>query len=375
MDRRHFLRESGCSALVCAAGLAGVSTWTTGCASSGAGQSPPGAPAQARQEGPREWVDACRFFDAASAQPMSWDQVLQRLAQSPIVLLGEEHDAVAHHAVRGRLLARWVNAYPDRPAAIVFEHFDREYRADLERATRPGSALSGLEERLDAGHFDRRGWQWPLHRPLFEPLIHLPVPWVAANLSRAAIGRRQDARGAPGGDDAQLDALVESAAWDPQAQRSLESAVQDGHCGMLGAAALARTVRAQRWRDAALAQALRDARERRVALVAGNGHVRRDHGVPRYLGQGQSEHGEPMQQQSMQRGSQARVVGFEQVDATQWPTPDARSGSADALAALVGDEHRERIARGYDIVCLTLRDPQRERDDPCAGLGAHGSLR
>jgi hypothetical protein len=53
------------------------------------------------------------------------------------------------------------------------------------------------------------------------------------------------------------------------------------------AAALAPMARAQRARDAAMARALVEAtriHRMPVVLLAGNGHVRRDLGVPRFLG-------------------------------------------------------------------------------------------
>ena len=62
-----------------------------------------------------------------------------------------------------------------------------------------------------------------------------------------------------------------------------ESIVQ-GHCGKLPTDVVPRIARAQRARDAAMAQAVLDVATRDgTILLAGNGHVRKDIGVPVYL--------------------------------------------------------------------------------------------
>jgi uncharacterized iron-regulated protein len=65
--------------------------------------------------------------------------------------------------------------------------------------------------------------------------------------------------------------------------RAGRHAIEVGHCNMLPAASVAPMVLVQRSRDAALAQAMLKSAEPRVVLIAGNGHVRTDVGVPHYL--------------------------------------------------------------------------------------------
>ena len=59
--------------------------------------------------------------------------------------------------------------------------------------------------------------------------------------------------------------------------------MQVGHCNMLPKSALPGLARAQIARDAVLAQSLRPYLARGVILLTGNGHARRDIGVPRHL--------------------------------------------------------------------------------------------
>jgi uncharacterized iron-regulated protein len=294
---------------------------------------------------------AATFYDARSGARLSRRQLLQRMAPAPIVLLGEVHDNRDHHRVRAGLLLEWVRRQPSRPAAIVFEHLDREHNEALRLAQgeppqrgrdRNHGEGPSLLELLDAAGFDREGWGWPAHLPLFEAAQASGARWIAANLSRASarrLSREPDAAVEP-----VLQAMLESSRWSADAQQSLSQALLQGHCNAIPASAVESIARVQRLRDAALALPLLDASERRSLLLAGNGHVRRDHGVPLYLGAFEKE---------------ALVVGFEELDGG---TP--AGGTAD-LASIVGAARALDFARGYDCVCLTAGAA---REDPCAEL-------
>ena len=303
--------------------------------------------------------DDAAFFDARSGRPIGARELARRLAPAPIVLLGEVHDNLAHHRIRGRLLRDWVGREPSRAAVVVFEQLDREHNEALRLAQRrppvgeakdrgcSGSAdgiPSRLERLLAAARFDHQGWGWPAHRPVFEAADASDAPWIAANLSRASA--QQISRDPSAPVDVALQAVVESARWSEQAQASLAAALMAGHCNLLSATAVEKLARVQRLRDAALALPLLDAQERRSMLIAGNGHVRRDHGVPRYLGAYENE---------------AVVVGFEEA------APAPNSWADDSLAGRLGAARAGELALAYDLVCLTTRERQ---DDPCAGLTA-----
>ena len=60
-------------------------------------------------------------------------------------------------------------------------------------------------------------------------------------------------------------------------------AIDAGHCNALPAAMLPAMARAQIARDAFMALKIHEHRARGALLLAGNGHVRRDIGVPRWL--------------------------------------------------------------------------------------------
>ena len=201
-------------------------------------------------------------------------QLIAALRSRPLVLLGEVHDNAAQHALRAEALQALFEGGA-RPA-LLMEQFDRDRQGDVDRAlARPGVTI---DEVIAAGAPDAaalQGWTWPLYRPYIALALKFRVPVVAANVSRADTRRAVQQGLTALGFDAGLPADIVAA----QAE-----AIVDGHCGLLDAAQARRLVDAQVARDQFMARLL-DARAATGAvLLAGNGHVRRDIGVPRWLG-------------------------------------------------------------------------------------------
>jgi uncharacterized iron-regulated protein len=323
--------------------LLGLAALLPGCAATGAGRS------GLRQAGA---FRQAAFYDTSNGERLGRRRLFRRIGSAQVLLLGEVHDNMLHHRIRGSLLLDWVRSEPARPAALVFEHFDREHDEALRRVQRRsageapvprqrgrGDGGAGLDEWLDAARFDRNAWGWPAHRPLFAAARESGATWIAANFSRDAA--RQLRGEAAKEVDPALRAVVEASRWSAQAQQALDQALLAGHCGQLPQSALPAVARVQRLRDAALALPLLDGAERRSLLLAGNGHVRRDHGVPLYLG-------------ALER--EALVIGFEEAGAE--PAAD--------LAEAVGTARAADYGSAYDFVCLT--PAAAGRGDPCAGL-------
>lgn len=266
----------------------------------------------------------------ATAAPVEIPPTPAALAQAmdghAIVLLGEVHDNAAQHALRAAALRQWI-AQGARPA-IAFEQFDRERQADIDRARRerPGDA-----DHLVAQAAGRGDWDWDAYRPFIVLALDYDLPIVAANLSRG------DAmRVAMEGWQAAFDSTARKAlgldALPADFRRKHEDAIAAGHCNLLPRKALPAQARAQMARDIVMAQSLRPYVERGVVLLAGNGHVRRDIGVPFWLTADERK-------RALSIGLLEREVGAEASDA--------------------GSD------RPFDIVVIT--EPA-QRSDPCVDL-------
>jgi len=253
--------------------------------------------------------------------------LMQAIDGYAIVLLGEVHDNASQHALRAATLRQWV-AQGARPA-LAFEQFDRERQPDIERARRdrPGDA-----DFLIAQAKGRDEWDWNFYRPFVALALEYDLPIVAANLSR-----RDAMRVANDGWSAVFDATTLKAldldALPADFQRKHEDVIAAGHCNLLPRNALPAQARAQMARDIVMAQSIRPYVGRGVVLLAGDGHVRRDIGVP------------------------------------FWLTTDERPRAV-SIGLLERDDDASSVkaATQFDVVVITERA---ERTDPCAELARH----
>ena len=213
---------------------------------------------------------------APRAKRVAWPA---RLRGDTIALLGEVHDNRALHRLRTEALRR---ACEDgwRPA-IAMEQFDIDRQADLDRSRRerPHDVQYLVEQAAGL----RSGWSWPDYEPVLGLVLEFDLVLKAGNLSRAQAARvvreGYDAIfSAPQRRDLGIDASLD-AAW----QRAQEHEIDVGHCGALPGHLLPSMARAQFARDAVMAQVLGRLGAGGAVLLAGNGHVRRDIGVPRWL--------------------------------------------------------------------------------------------
>jgi uncharacterized iron-regulated protein len=195
------------------------------------------------------------------------------MASADVMILGETHDNPGHHLVQAEVIASLA------PAAIVYEMLTPEQAALVtpELAADP-EELRGV---LD---WDRSGWpDFALYAPVF-------AAYPAARVYGAQV-TRQSARkvleqGASVlfGDEAGLYGLDQPL---PKEEQSAREAMQmAAHCDALPVEMLPGMVEIQRFRDAVLAQTAISAllaHGAPVVIVTGNGHARRDWGIPVYL--------------------------------------------------------------------------------------------
>jgi uncharacterized iron-regulated protein len=221
-------------------------------------------------------LSACASAHSQTDDPAPWES---RLTGRAVVLLGEHHDNPVHHRLRLATLERVVAA-GWRPA-VLMEQFDTDRQPDIDRARseRPLDAQHLIEAATPA----RGGWNWTFYRPVVELALKAGLPLIAANLARPSaqqLVRRSfdEVFGAEHVRALGLDAPI-AADWHAVQQEIIEAS----HCGALPASVVPGMVRAQFARDAVMAELMTRHADRGVVLLAGNGHVRRDLGVPRWL--------------------------------------------------------------------------------------------
>ena len=234
------------------------------------------------------------------------------LRGTAIVLLGEVHDNAVQHAMRQQAFRSLLESGA-RPA-LLMEQFDRERQPAIDAArAKPDADAASI---VAAGAGARSGWNWSFYTPFVELALQYGLPIVAANVSRAD-ARRVIQKG------------LAAEGFDPRVPAQIEEAhvrdIEASHCGKVDAPTARRMAAAQVARDQFMARMVEANAARGVVLLAGNGHVRNDIGVPRWLAPATRE--------------QSRSIGL------------LEAGGASST--------------GYD---LALTTPRQTREDPCAAM-------
>jgi uncharacterized iron-regulated protein len=201
---------------------------------------------------------------------------MQEAANPQVLLLGEVHDNPQGHRLRFEELKKRVDAgwHP----VIAMEQFDHEDQPLLDDAVK-GCVDAGCVIRV----MNKKGWDWQQYYPVIQLALDRHLPVVAVNLSRANASKVvRD--GVASSFDAKTVAEYRlnepiPADW----RKAQENEIRTGHCDMLPSMMVPGMVDAQMARDIWMAKLLRDQQPRDVVLIAGNGHVRKDIGVPRWL--------------------------------------------------------------------------------------------
>jgi len=192
------------------------------------------------------------------------------------VILGEVHDNPAHHVNQAHALRALA------PAAVALEMLTPEQAALVNRRELSGADLA------DALGWAETGWPpFDIYAPVFDAVGLAEVFGMA--VPRETV-RRAVADGAAVPFDAAFGGSAARFGLDtplPAAEQELREAAQlAAHCDALPPAMLPGMVAAQRLRDAAFALTVLQALESTggpVAVITGNGHARRDWGMPAAL--------------------------------------------------------------------------------------------
>jgi uncharacterized iron-regulated protein len=270
---------------------------------------------------------AGKIWDPANATFIDEKELLRRAAQAEILLLGETHDNPEHHRLQRQVLAarREAGARP----ALLMEQFDIDQQPAIDEVVRNGGDLGPL----------MRGWDWSHYRSLATDAQMAGMPLRAANLPRTALRPivRDGFSSIPA---AEAERLALNAAWDGARDKYLSGIIEASHCGKVSGPLRDGLVRAQRLRDATLADVALANLTHGVIFVLGRGHARRDVGVPRYL-------------EARRPGTRALSIGLVEISTAN---TDASRYEAERVGS----------APAFDLIWFTARA---ERPDPCLAFG------
>lgn len=212
-----------------------------------------------------------RIWSTKAQAFISADQLVTQVRAARYVLLGEQHDHPDHHRVQAWL----VGALADRLGGAAFEMLDEDDRAGVERAIDAATLATAVA-------WQKSGWpDFALYQPIFEALFRRGIAIHVAHPTRETM-RRVMTDGIGQWPKTRVVRLALDVPLPARDQAALEAQIRTEHCGYAPEKIVAPMALAQRVKDAWMARALVDA-SRPAVLIAGNGHVRRDRGVPFYL--------------------------------------------------------------------------------------------
>lgn len=209
-----------------------------------------------------------RFVIALLVMLSPWPVWAAGSFDADVVILGELHDNPGHHARQSELIREFA------PRAVVYEMLTPDEAALLDGVTRDPADLAGAARDV--------GWS---NMPEYAEVLAVSPLILGAALPRDQVRRAfADGAAAVFGDAAGQYGLTETL---PPAELETRKALQfAAHCEAMPMEMMGGMVEAQRLRDASFARtvlAALDAFGAPVVLVTGNGHARRDWGVPAYL--------------------------------------------------------------------------------------------
>jgi uncharacterized iron-regulated protein len=322
--------------------LLGLALLPLGCATRQAPAAPAAPPVQWQTKLDAENPLVGAIWDVAAGRRVDEVELRSRLQLADIVLLGETHDNPDHHRLQARLIDAYAGMHP--APAVVFEMLDagQQPAVDASLQAHPGDA-DALARAVD---WASSGWpEWSMYQPVFEAALMARGPILAAGLDRAA-AMRVAHDGAAALDPHLVQAFGLEQPQSADLQTAMRREMSDVHCGMLPESMLDSMVLVQRARDALLAQRLHEGVQtnRAAILIAGEGHVRRDRGVPAQL--------------ERAYGARSLAIGFIQAsaDATTREKPESYAKEFDAATL------------PFDFVWFT---PRANDVDHCAELRKH----
>ena len=189
---------------------------------------------------------------------------LDALLPADALLIGEQHDAPAHHDLEQQIVSSL--AARGLLAAVALE------MADVGVSTAKLKPSSTDEQVRKALVWDDKGWPWTAYGPAVMTAVRAGVPVLGANLPRGQMAASMQ--------DGRLDARLPGPALKAQQQ-----GIRIGHCNLLPESQITPMTRIQIAKDIAMADTVHQLLlpGKTVVLLAGNGHVDRRLGVPQHL--------------------------------------------------------------------------------------------
>lgn len=181
-----------------------------------------------------------------------------------VLLVGEQHDAPAHHEIEQQIVSSLASR--GLLAAVALE------MAEVGVSTAQLKPSSTEAQARRALKWDDKAWPWTAYGPAVMTAVRAGVPVLGANLPRDQMPASMN--------DNKLDGQLSGPALKAQQQ-----GIRLGHCNLLPESQITPMTRIQIAKDITMADTIHQLLlpGKTVVLLTGNGHADRTLGVPQHL--------------------------------------------------------------------------------------------
>ncbi|CDS52172.1 lipoprotein, putative [Polaromonas sp. CG9_12] len=189
---------------------------------------------------------------------------LEALLPADVLLVGEQHDAPAHHELEQQIVSSLASR--GLLAAVALE------MAEVGVSTAQLKPSSTEAQARRALKWDDKSWPWTAYGPAVMTAVRAGVPVLGANLPRDQMTASMN--------DGKLDGQLPGPALKAQQQ-----GIRLGHCNLLPESQITQMTRIQIAKDITMADTVHQLLlpGKTVVLLTGNGHADRTLGVPQHL--------------------------------------------------------------------------------------------
>ncbi|MHB8808416.1 MAG: ChaN family lipoprotein [Desulfobulbaceae bacterium] len=212
----------------------------------------------------------------------SFEEIIGELRQSRVVYVGETHTDMGVHILQLQILQALFQDNPD--LAVGMEMFPRSAQEALDGYI-SGAIATEQEFLKKSGYFTVWGFDYRLYREIIGYAKRHSIPLVGLNIDKTAVNQVFRDGNLEGLDDRQREQVPAERNLDIPGYRERLALAFAGHEGQgFSGDKLTGFVQAQALWDEAMAETiadyLRDHPGRRMLVIAGNGHVFKDTGIP-----------------------------------------------------------------------------------------------
>ena len=204
------------------------------------------------------------IWDSKKKKAISSNELVQQVVRARLILIGERHDQPDHHRIQA-----WLIDQLTEQRTVGFEMLAEPLHDALRKATNT-SAVETLSQ------WTKSGWPpFSIYKPIFEAAFRGQHELAAVHPTRKQV--KAVLMGLSIGEHAKTDV----SAVPPNGLAALKADIKASHCGHANPQMTQAMTRAQIFKDRFMLKNLIEKSEGRSrVLIAGNGHVRKDYGIP-----------------------------------------------------------------------------------------------